>query len=159
MGSGRPIWPARSARSSPAIFFLGREYSADDYVRMGAANLAVPHEQLEVTALEWAAEINAKSPTARRMLKYAFNLIDDGLVGQQLFAGERRDWRTRRTKRRGPSAFLDKRDPDWSGYPYPIDPWDRPPGTRTLHLDVADPLTLPITSALHPRRSPHRSRR
>ena len=70
------------------IFFLGREYSAADYHRMGAVNEVVPHADLERTALEWAAAINAKSPTAQRMLKYSFNLIDDGLVGQQLFAGE-----------------------------------------------------------------------
>jgi len=101
------------------IFFLGREYSADDYVRMGAANASVPHDELENTALDWAAEINAKSPTAQRMLKYSFNLIDDGLVGQQLFAGEA----TRLAygsdeAAEGRDAFLEKRDPDWSGYPY-----------------------------------------
>jgi naphthoate synthase len=101
------------------IFFLGREYSADDYVRMGAANASVPHAELENVALEWAAEINAKSPTAQRMLKYAFNLIDDGLVGQQLFAGEA----TRLAygsdeAAEGRDAFLEKREPDWSGYPY-----------------------------------------
>ena len=85
------------------IFFLGREYSADDYHRMGAVNAVVPHADLEATALEWAAAINAKSPTAQRMLKYSFNLIDDGLVGQQLFAGEatRLAYATRRG-RRGP---------------------------------------------------------
>ena len=98
------------------IFFLGREYTADDYVTMGAANLAVPHDDLEVTALEWAAEINAKSPTARRMLKYAFNLIDDGLVGQQLFAGEAtRLAYASDEAAEGRDAFLAKRDPDWSG--------------------------------------------
>jgi naphthoate synthase len=101
------------------IFFLGREYSADDYVRMGAANASVPHPELESVALEWAAEINAKSPTAQRMLKYAFNLVDDGLVGQQLFAGEA----TRLAygsdeAAEGRDAFLEKREPDWSGYPY-----------------------------------------
>ena len=101
------------------IFFLGREYSADDYVRMGAANASVPHDELENTALDWAAEINAKSPTAQRMLKYSFNLIDDGLVGQQLFAGEA----TRLAygsdeAAEGRDAFLEKRNPDWSGYPY-----------------------------------------
>ena len=101
------------------IFFLGREYTADDYVTMGAANLAVPHDDLEVTALEWAAEINAKSPTARRMLKYAFNLIDDGLVGQQLFAGEAtRLAYASDEAAEGRDAFLAKRDPDWSDYPY-----------------------------------------
>jgi naphthoate synthase len=101
------------------IFFLGREYSAADYVAMGAANAAVPHAELEATALEWAAEVNAKSPTAQRMLKYAFNLIDDGLVGQQLFAGEatRLAYGTDEAAE-GRDAFLDKRDPDWSPYPW-----------------------------------------
>lgn len=101
------------------IFFLGREYSAEDYVRMGAANAAVPHTELENAALQWAGEINAKSPTAQRMLKYAFNLIDDGLVGQQLFAGEA----TRLAygsdeAAEGRDAFLEKRDPDWTDHPY-----------------------------------------
>src|SRR3984893_10449162 len=70
------------------IFFLGREYSAADAHRMGMVNAVVPHTDLEGTALDWAAKINAKSPTSQRMLKYAFNLIDDGLVGQQVFAAE-----------------------------------------------------------------------
>ena len=70
------------------IFFLGQEYSAEDGVRMGAVNRAVPHAELEKVALEWGRLVNGKSPTAQRMLKYSFNLIDDGLVGQQLFAGE-----------------------------------------------------------------------
>jgi naphthoate synthase len=101
------------------IFFVGREYSADDYVRMGAANAAVPHAELEDVALEWAAEINAKSPTAQRMLKYAFNLVDDGLVAQQLFAGEatRLAYGTDEAAE-GRDAFLEKRDPDWSAFPY-----------------------------------------
>jgi len=101
------------------IFFLGREYSAADYVRMGAANAAVPHGELEQVALEWAAEINAKSPTSQRMLKYAFNLIDDGLVGQQLFAGEAtRLAYASEEAAEGRDAFLEKRDPDWTGHPY-----------------------------------------
>jgi naphthoate synthase len=101
------------------IFFLGREYSADDYHRMGAVNAVVPHAELEATALESAATINAKSPTAQRMLKYSFNLIDDGLVGQQLFAGEatRLAYGTDEAAE-GRDAFLEKRPPDWSGIPY-----------------------------------------
>ena len=101
------------------IFFLGREYSAADYQRMGAINAVVAHAELEATALQWAAEVNAKSPTAQRMLKYAFNLIDDGLVGQQLFAGEatRLAYGTDEAAE-GRDAFLDKRDPDWTDYPY-----------------------------------------
>ncbi|MPZ64805.1 MAG: 1,4-dihydroxy-2-naphthoyl-CoA synthase [Pseudonocardiaceae bacterium] len=101
------------------IFFLGREYGAADAQQMGMVNAAVPHESLEATALQWAREINGKSPTAQRMLKYAFNLIDDGLVGQQLFAGE-----TTRLAYMGDEAvegrdsFLDKREPDWSPFPW-----------------------------------------
>jgi naphthoate synthase len=87
--------------------------------KMGAVNAVVPHAELETTALQWAREINGKSPTAQRMLKYAFNLIDDGLVGQQLFAGEttRLAYMTDEAVE-GRDAFLEKRDPDWSNYPY-----------------------------------------
>jgi len=101
------------------IFFLGQEYSADDAVRMGAANRAVPHAELEATALEWGKLINGKSPTAQRMLKYSFNLLDDGLVGQQLFAGEttRLAYMTDEAQE-GRDQFLEKRDPDWSPYPW-----------------------------------------
>jgi naphthoate synthase len=101
------------------IFFLGDEYDAQAAYRMGMVNAVVPHQQLERTALEWAARINAKSPTSIRMLKYAFNLIDDGLVGQQMFAGEA----TRLAymgdeAAEGRDAFLEKRPADWSGFPY-----------------------------------------
>ena len=101
------------------IFFLGRTYSADEAMRQGAVNTVVPHEQLEAEALAWAAEICSKSPTAQRMVKYAFNLTDDGLVGQQLFAGEatRLAYGTDEAKE-GRDAFLEKRPPDWSDYPY-----------------------------------------
>jgi naphthoate synthase len=101
------------------IFFLGQEYSADDGVRMGAVNKAVPHAELEATGLEWGRLINGKSPTAQRMLKYAFNLIDDGLVGQQLFAGEttRLAYMTDEAQE-GRDQFLEKREPDWSPYPW-----------------------------------------
>jgi naphthoate synthase len=101
------------------IFFLGEEYSAADAVRMGAANRAVPHADLEATALEWGRTICAKSPTAQRMLKYSFNLIDDGLVGQQIFAGEatRLAYGTDEAAE-GRDAFLEKRTPDWSPFPY-----------------------------------------
>ncbi|MCG8915440.1 1,4-dihydroxy-2-naphthoyl-CoA synthase [Actinokineospora sp. PR83] len=101
------------------IFFLGRTYTAEDMVAMGAVNQAVPHAELEATALEWAREVNGKSPTAQRMLKYAFNAIDDGLVGQQVFAGEttRLAYMTDEAVE-GRDAFLEKRDPDWSRFPY-----------------------------------------
>ena len=101
------------------IFFLGREYSADDMHRMGAVNEVADHAELENVALQWAKEINAKSPTAQRMLKYAFNLTDDGIVGQQLFAGEatRLAYMTDEAVE-GRDAFLEKRAPDWSPFPW-----------------------------------------
>ena len=85
---------------------------------MGAVNEVVDHADLEKVALEWAAAINGKSPQAQRMLKYAFNLLDDGLVGQQLFAGEatRLAYMTDEAVE-GRDAFLEKRDPDWSPFP------------------------------------------
>jgi naphthoate synthase len=101
------------------IFFLGDEYSAEDAHRMGMVNAVVDHEALEVTALEWASKINGKSPTAQRMLKFAFNLVDDGLMGQQVFAGEatRLAYMTDEAAE-GRDAFLEKRPPDWSAYPW-----------------------------------------
>jgi naphthoate synthase len=101
------------------VFFLARAYSAEEAHRMGAVNQVVPHAELEAVALEWAAAINRKSPTAIRMLKYAFNLIDDGLVGQQLFAGEAtRLAYASPEATEGRDAFLEKRPPDWSPFPW-----------------------------------------
>jgi naphthoate synthase len=101
------------------IFFLGRAYTAEQMFAMGAVNAVVPHTELEATAIEWARTVNGKSPTAQRMLKYAFNLIDDGLVGQQLFAGEatRLAYMTDEAVE-GRDAFLHKRTPDWSRFPW-----------------------------------------
>ncbi|HEX5404064.1 MAG TPA: 1,4-dihydroxy-2-naphthoyl-CoA synthase [Pseudonocardiaceae bacterium] len=101
------------------IFFLGRTYTAEQMHAMGAVNEVVPHAELERTALQWAGEINGKSPTAQRMLKYAFNLIDDGLVGQQVFAGEatRLAYMTDEAVE-GRDAFLAKREPDWTPFPW-----------------------------------------
>ncbi|MGH3948863.1 MAG: 1,4-dihydroxy-2-naphthoyl-CoA synthase [Pseudonocardiaceae bacterium] len=101
------------------IFFLGRAYNAEQMHAMGAVNAVVPHDDLEAEALRWAWEINGKSPTAQRMLKYAFNLVDDGLVGQQLFAGEatRLAYMTDEAVE-GRDSFLEKRAPDWGKFPY-----------------------------------------
>ena len=101
------------------IFFLGQEYSAEDGVRMGVVNKAVPHAELEAVGLEWGRLVNGKSPQAQRMLKYAFNLPDDGLVGQQLFAGEatRLAYMTDEAVE-GRDQFLEKREPDWSRFPW-----------------------------------------
>ena len=101
------------------IFFLGAEYDAEDAHRMGMVNAVVDHAELESTALAWAARITAKSPTALRMLKFALNATDDGLVGQQVFAGEatRLAYMTDEAAE-GRDSFLEKRDPDWSAFPY-----------------------------------------
>jgi naphthoate synthase len=101
------------------IFFLGREYDAEAAHRMGMVNAVVPHAELETVALDWARTITAKGPTAMRMLKFAMNLIDDGLVGQQIFAGEatRLVYMTDEAQE-GRDSFLEKRPPDWSRFPY-----------------------------------------
>ena len=96
------------------IFFLGRNYSAQEAVEMGMANAAIPHDQLEETAYQWALEILAKSPTSIKMLKFALNATDDGMVGQQVFAGEatRLAYMTDEAKE-GREAFLQKRKPNF----------------------------------------------
>ncbi len=101
------------------IFFLGAEYDAQRAYEMGVVNKVVPHAELETQGIAWAREILGKSPTAIRMLKYAFNAVDDGLVGQQLFAGEatRLAYGTEEATE-GKNAFLEKRKPDWSDYPW-----------------------------------------
>ncbi len=100
------------------IFFLGRNYSAQEAFEMGMINAVFPHEELEDQAFQWAQEILAKSPMAIKMLKYAFNLIDDGLVGQQIFAGEatRLGYMTDEAEE-GRNAFLEKRKPDFDKFP------------------------------------------
>ncbi|MGL5857057.1 MAG: 1,4-dihydroxy-2-naphthoyl-CoA synthase [Angustibacter sp.] len=101
------------------IFFLGRAYDAEQMHAMGAVNEVVNHTELESVALQWARQILGKSPTAQRMLKFAFNLADDGLAGQQVFAGEatRLAYMTDEAVE-GRDAFLTKRDPDWSPFPW-----------------------------------------
>jgi naphthoate synthase len=101
------------------IFFLGDEYSADDAHRMGMVNAVVDHADLEKVGLDWARRVMGKSPTAQRMAKFALNLIDDGLVGQQVFAGEatRLAYMTDEATE-GRDAFLEKRTPDWGPFPW-----------------------------------------
>ena len=106
-------------KAAREVFFLAREYSAQRALEMGAINAVVPHAELETVALDWAREILTKSPTAIRMLKFAFNAVDDGLVGQQVFAGEatRLAYGTDEAVE-GRDSFLEKREPDWSPYPW-----------------------------------------
>ena len=101
------------------IFFLGRNYDAEEAAEMGMVNAVVDHEELETTALAWADEITRKSPTAIRMLKYAFNLDTDGMVGQQVFAGEatRLAYMTDEAEE-GRDAFLEKREPEFRKFPW-----------------------------------------
>src|SRR5699024_11160503 len=117
-GSAR-LRRAVGQKRAPEIFFTAREHSVDQMREMGAINDSVDHETLETVALEYAADINAQSPQAIRMLKFAFNLADDGMAGQQVFAGEatRMGYMTDEAVE-GRDAFLQKRDPDWSSFPY-----------------------------------------
>ena len=111
-----------SAHSPPKeakVFFVGLNYSAREAADMGMVNAVVPHAELEDFALSWGKEINSKSPTAMRMLKFGFNMIDDGLVGQQLFAGEatRLAYGTEEAQE-GRDAFLEKRPQDYRKFPW-----------------------------------------
>ena len=101
------------------IFFLGRSYDATEAAEMGMVNEAVPHDELEERAVEWADEITRKSPMAIRMLKYAFNLADDGMVGQQVFAGEatRLGYMTEQAQE-GRDAFNEDREPEFREFPW-----------------------------------------
>jgi len=101
------------------VFFLGKTYDADEAAEMGMVNEVVPHDDLESTALSWAETIDGKSPTAIRMLKYGFNATDDGMVGQQVFAGEatRLAYMTDEA-REGREAFMEGREPDFSDVPW-----------------------------------------
>jgi len=103
------------------VFFLAAEYDAQRAYDMGAVNAVVPHAELEKTGIAWAERILTQSPTAIRMLKFAFNAVDDGLVGQQVFAGEatRLAYGTAEAAE-GRDAFLEKRDPDWDPFPWQI---------------------------------------
>jgi naphthoate synthase len=101
------------------IFFLGAEYDAQRAYEMGVVNKVVAHADLEKVGVEWATEILRKSPQSIRMLKFAFNAVDDGIAGQQLFAGEatRLAYGTDEAVE-GRDSFLQKREPDWSPYPW-----------------------------------------
>lgn len=100
------------------IFFLEKEYSAQEAYEMGMVNAVVPHDELDQTGYEWGQIIMTKSPTAIKMLKFAFNLVDDGMVGQQVFAGEatRLAYASDEAEE-GRNAFLEKRKPAFHKFP------------------------------------------
>lgn len=106
-------------KNAREIFFLGKNYNADQAKVMGMVNAVVKHEDIEKEAIDWARLIAQKSPTAIRMLKYAFNAVDDGLVGQQLFAGEatRLAYRTEEAQE-GRNAFVEKREKKFDQFPW-----------------------------------------
>ncbi len=106
-------------KNAREVFFLAEEYSAQRAYELGAVNRVVPHAELEREAIAMARVILTKSPTSIRMLKYAFNAVDDGIVGQQLFAGEATRLAYASDEAvEGRDAFLEKRDPDWAPYPW-----------------------------------------
>ena len=100
------------------VFFLELQYSAQEAFEMGMVNKVVPHDELDQTGYDWAQRIMSKSPTAIKMLKFGFNLIDDGLVGQQVYAGEatRLAYATDEAEE-GRDAFLEKRKPNFGKFP------------------------------------------
>ncbi len=101
------------------IFFLAEEYDAKRAYEIGLVNAVVPHAELERTGIAWAERILGQSPQSIRMLKYSFNAIDDGMVGQQILAGEatRLAYGTAEAVE-GRDAFLQKREPNWSAFPW-----------------------------------------
>ena len=101
------------------IFFLARTYDAETAERWGVVNEVVDHAELENKAIEYGEIVATKSPQAIRMLKFAFNLADDGLAGQQVFAGEatRLAYMTDEAVE-GRDSFVNKRPADWSSFPY-----------------------------------------
>jgi naphthoate synthase len=100
------------------IWYLCRQYGAQEALAMGLVNTVVPLAQLEAESMQWAREILEKSPTALRFLKASFNADTDGLAGLQQLAGDATMlfYLTEEAKE-GRDAFLEKRPPDWSKFP------------------------------------------
>lgn len=100
------------------IWYLCRQYSAQDALDMGLVNTVVPLDRLEAEALQWAREILEKSPMALRFLKAAFNADTDGMAGLQQLAGDATllYYLTEEAKE-GKNAFLENRPPDFSKFP------------------------------------------
>ncbi|REJ37498.1 MAG: 1,4-dihydroxy-2-naphthoyl-CoA synthase [Bacillota bacterium] len=105
-------------KKAKEIWFLCRQYTAQEALEMGLVNAVVPLDKLEETTVQWAREILKKSPTAIRFLKAAFNADTDGLAGLQQLAGDATllFYLTDESKE-GKNAFLEKREPDFSKSP------------------------------------------
>jgi naphthoate synthase len=100
------------------IWYLCRQYSAQEALDMGLVNTVVPLARLHDEAMQWAREIMQKSPTALRFIKAAFNVDTDGQAGLQQLAGDATllYYLTEEAKE-GKNAFLEKRPPDWTKFP------------------------------------------
>jgi naphthoate synthase len=100
------------------IWYLCRQYSAQEAVDMGLANTVVPLDRLEEETVQWCRELLEKSPIALRFLKAAFNADTDGLAGIQQLAGDATMlfYMTEEGKE-GRNAFVEKRKPDFSKFP------------------------------------------
>ncbi|MFM1900807.1 MAG: Napthoate synthase [Cyanobacteriota bacterium] len=106
-------------RKAREIWFLCRQYGAEQALAMGLVNAVVPLEQLEAEGLRWAQEVMQHSPTAIRCLKAAFNAETDGMAGIQELAGQATHLFYRTAEgQEGRNAFLDKRSPDFSASPW-----------------------------------------
>jgi naphthoate synthase len=106
-------------RKAREIWFLCRQYGAAEALEMGLVNAVVPLERLQDEGVRWAREVLQHSPTAIRCLKAAFNAETDGLAGIQELAGQATHlfYRTEEGQE-GRNAFLEKRSPDFSSYPW-----------------------------------------
>ncbi|MCL6594231.1 MAG: 1,4-dihydroxy-2-naphthoyl-CoA synthase [Alicyclobacillus sp.] len=105
-------------KKAKEIWFLCRQYTAQEALEMGLVNAVVPLDQLEEETVKWAREILEKSPIAIRFLKMAFNADTDGLAGLQMLAGDATMlYYMSDEAKEGHRAFLEKRKPDFSRFP------------------------------------------
>ncbi|KPV43696.1 1,4-dihydroxy-2-naphthoyl-CoA synthase [Alicyclobacillus ferrooxydans] len=105
-------------KKAKEIWYLCRQYSAQEALDMGLVNTVVPIERLEEESIIWAKEILEKSPIALRFLKMAFNADTDGAAGLQQLAGDATMlYYMTEEAREGKNAFLEKRKPDFDKFP------------------------------------------
>jgi len=105
-------------KKAKEIWFLCRQYDAEQALEMGLVNAVVPLDSLEAETVAWCREMLQHSPTALRALKAAFNADTDGLAGIQELAGNTTAlFYMTEEGQEGRNAFLEKRPPDFSKYP------------------------------------------